>query len=104
MLRSFDYAAYSALHKVGKVHPDALERLEPWARIWQAWMSAEFLKAYRETAVDASCRPTRPRPASCSTSSGSKKPCSNSDTSWTIGRTGSGSPCMGILHLIRSGE
>ena len=28
MLRSFDYVAYSSLDKVGKVHPDALERLE----------------------------------------------------------------------------
>ena len=51
MLRSFDYVAYSALDKVGKVHPDALERLEPWARIWQAWMSATFLKSYREVAA-----------------------------------------------------
>ena len=51
MLRSFDYVAYSALDKVGKVHPDALERLEPWARIWQAWMSATFLKDYRQTAA-----------------------------------------------------
>ena len=51
MLRSFDYAAYSALDRVAKVHPDALERLEPWARIWQAWTSSEFLKAYRRVAA-----------------------------------------------------
>ena len=50
MLRSFDYAADNALHKAGKVHPDALEQMDPWARIWRAWMSAEFLKAYRGTA------------------------------------------------------
>ena len=29
---------------------EALERLEPWAKIWRSWMSAEFLKAYREVA------------------------------------------------------
>ena len=51
MLRSFDYAAYNALYKVAQVHPDALDRLEPWARIWRTWMSAEFLKVYREVAA-----------------------------------------------------
>ena len=51
MLRSFDYAAYSSLYKIAKVHPDALERLEPWARIWQAWMSSGFLTAYRKVAA-----------------------------------------------------
>ena len=51
MLRSFDYTAYSALYKVGKVHPDALERLEPWAKIWRSWMSAEFLRSYRRIAT-----------------------------------------------------
>ena len=50
MLRSFDYAADSALHRAGKVHPDALERLDPWAKIWRSWMSSEFFKAYREAA------------------------------------------------------
>ena len=51
MLRSFDYAAYSALYQAAKVHPDALERLEPWAKIWRSWMSAAFLKSYREVAA-----------------------------------------------------
>ena len=50
MLRSFDYAADNALNKAGQVHPDALERLNPWTKIWRAWMSAEFLKAYRSIA------------------------------------------------------
>ena len=62
MLRSIHYAAYVALDKIAKVHPDALERLEPWARIWQAWTSAEFLKAYRRVAaplLPADPAPTR---------------------------------------------
>ncbi|WP_435005430.1 maltose alpha-D-glucosyltransferase [Tundrisphaera lichenicola] len=50
MLRSFDYVAYSALYRIAKVHPDALDRLEPWAKIWRTWMSAEFLKEYRRVA------------------------------------------------------
>jgi maltose alpha-D-glucosyltransferase/alpha-amylase len=52
MVRSFDYAADSALHKAAKVHPDSLDRLQPWAKIWRSWMSAEFLKAYRAAAPD----------------------------------------------------
>ena len=51
MLRSFDYAADNALHKAGLVHPDVLERMDPWTRIWRAWMSAEFLKSYRAVAA-----------------------------------------------------
>ena len=91
MLRSFDYAAYNALYKVAKVHPDALERLEPWAKIWRSWMSAEFLKVYRKP-PRASCRPTPPRPGNCSTCSGWRRPSSSCGTSWTTGPTGSGSP------------
>jgi maltose alpha-D-glucosyltransferase/alpha-amylase len=47
MLRSFQYVADCALHNSTKVHVDALERLEPWSILWRAWISAEFLKAYR---------------------------------------------------------
>ncbi len=50
MLRSFDYAAERALLNSSKVHPEARERLEPWAIIWRDWVSAEFLKVYREVA------------------------------------------------------
>ena len=51
MLRSFDYAAYSGLVRVGKVHPESMTQLEPWARIWQAWISAVFLREYRRVAA-----------------------------------------------------
>ena len=51
MLRSFDYAADLALNESAKVHPDALERLKPWSVLWRSWMSAEFLKAYRQAAT-----------------------------------------------------
>ena len=50
MLRSFSYAAECALHHSSKVHPDALEILEPWSILWRAWISAEFLKVYRRVA------------------------------------------------------
>jgi maltose alpha-D-glucosyltransferase/alpha-amylase len=50
MLRSFHYAAECALFQSAKVHPDALERLEPWSIIWRSWVAAEFFKVYRNLA------------------------------------------------------
>ena len=49
MLRSFSYAAYSGLDAYIQRHPDRQRALEPWARLWQNAVSAEFLRAYRQT-------------------------------------------------------
>ena len=49
MLRSFSYAAYSGLDGYVQRHPDRQRALEPWARLWQNAVSAEFLRAYRQT-------------------------------------------------------
>ncbi len=62
MLRSFHYAAYTALFDqeaegVYASHPEALAALEPWARFWYHWVSAVFLKTYREVANQASFLP-----------------------------------------------
>jgi len=49
MIRSFHYAAYSALlnHEAsGTVRPEDISALEPWARFWYLWVSAVFLRAY----------------------------------------------------------
>jgi maltose alpha-D-glucosyltransferase/alpha-amylase len=49
MLRSFHYAAHSALlnqEASGTVGPEGISALEPWARFWYVWVSAAFLKAY----------------------------------------------------------
>ena len=54
MLRSFSYAAWAALDTYLQRYPDRTKALEPWARLWQNAVSAEFLKAYRHT---ASARP-----------------------------------------------
>jgi maltose alpha-D-glucosyltransferase/alpha-amylase len=35
-------------------------RLEPWARLWDRSVSAEFLRAYRESAHDAAFLPRAP--------------------------------------------
>jgi maltose alpha-D-glucosyltransferase / alpha-amylase len=57
MLRSFSYAAYAGLITFTTRHPESLDRLEPWARLWERCASAEFLRAYRETAQGAKFLP-----------------------------------------------
>jgi maltose alpha-D-glucosyltransferase/alpha-amylase len=49
MLRSFHYAAYSALiamEKQGMVQPESQPYLDSWANFWYVWVSADFLKIY----------------------------------------------------------
>jgi maltose alpha-D-glucosyltransferase / alpha-amylase len=53
MIRSFDYAAFTALlharHR-GLVHPEHLPVLEPWARYWYRFTAAIFLASWLEHA------------------------------------------------------
>jgi trehalose synthase-fused probable maltokinase len=46
MLRSFSYAAYAALFEDAAGRAGEVDRLEPWARAWQAWVGGAFLKGY----------------------------------------------------------
>ena len=48
MLRSFSYAAFSALMQYSSRRPGDFEQLEPWARLWEQSVGAAFLRAYRE--------------------------------------------------------
>jgi maltose alpha-D-glucosyltransferase/alpha-amylase len=62
MIRSFHYAAYTALFKQEAAggyasHPEARAALELWARVWYLWVSATFLRTYREVASKASFLP-----------------------------------------------
>ncbi|MBI1257157.1 MAG: maltose alpha-D-glucosyltransferase [Chloroflexi bacterium] len=60
MLRSFHYAAYSALPGYGVqsfCREEDFAALEPWARFWQIWTSVAFLKSYMETAAPANLLP-----------------------------------------------
>ncbi len=62
MLRSFHYAAWSALYDqverdIFAEPDDAVAALEPWAQLWTAWVSAAFLRSYLETAQGASFLP-----------------------------------------------
>ena len=49
MLRSFSYAAYSALDLYVQRRPDSQRTLEPWTRMWQNAVCTSFLTAYRQT-------------------------------------------------------
>jgi maltose alpha-D-glucosyltransferase/alpha-amylase len=53
MLRSFSYGAYGTLINYTARHPEDLARLEPWAQLWERFVAAEFLRAYRDTAQGA---------------------------------------------------
>ncbi|MGE0683893.1 MAG: maltose alpha-D-glucosyltransferase [Candidatus Binatia bacterium] len=55
MLRSFHYAAYTALFDQvnrGAInsHPGGIAALEPWVQLWHVWASAAFLGAYFDKA------------------------------------------------------
>lgn len=46
MIRSFGYAAYAGLFAHTASRRGEFARLEPWARIWQTWTTAAFLRGY----------------------------------------------------------
>jgi maltose alpha-D-glucosyltransferase/alpha-amylase len=46
MLRSFSYAALTGLGAATATRPEDVERLAPWADLWETWISAAFLRAY----------------------------------------------------------
>ena len=50
MLRSFSYAAFSALMKYSSRRPEDFHRLEPWAHLWEQSVASAFLRAYCEFA------------------------------------------------------
>jgi maltose alpha-D-glucosyltransferase/alpha-amylase len=56
-LRSFSYAAYGTLINYTARHPEDLARLEPWAHLWERFVAAEFLRAYRDAACGAAFLP-----------------------------------------------
>jgi len=65
MLRSFDYAAYTALFssaEKGVIREEDVAVLEPWARFWRQWMSSAFLRAYLPPVSGAGLVPADPDP------------------------------------------
>jgi trehalose synthase-fused probable maltokinase len=62
MVRSFQYAAYSALfEQMGRVPLDSemQETAEGWAAFWTAWISATYLQAYFDTAGECAFVPAQ---------------------------------------------
>ena len=57
MLRSFSYAAFSALTRYTTRRPEDFAQLESWARLWERSVSSEFLRAWRGTVGDSSIVP-----------------------------------------------
>jgi maltose alpha-D-glucosyltransferase/alpha-amylase len=53
MIRSLAYASYSSLIGYTARRPEDWESLEPWARLWERSMGAEFLRAWRSTVQNA---------------------------------------------------
>ncbi|HSU89603.1 MAG TPA: putative maltokinase, partial [Terriglobia bacterium] len=54
MLRSFHYAAYTSLFGhlgSANVRPEDLAAVEPWARLWNVWVSSTYLDSYLEHAA-----------------------------------------------------
>ncbi len=46
MIRSFSYAALTAVGAVTQNRPEDARRLSPWADFWETWISASFLRSY----------------------------------------------------------
>jgi maltose alpha-D-glucosyltransferase / alpha-amylase len=60
MLRSFSYAAFSALMKYASRRPEDFQRLEPWAHLWEQSVSSAFLRTYCEFARGVDVVPSEP--------------------------------------------
>jgi maltose alpha-D-glucosyltransferase/alpha-amylase len=59
MLRSFSYAALTGLNAATQARPEDLERLAPWADVWETWVGATFLRAYLAATRGAAFLPSR---------------------------------------------
>src|SRR3984885_3311549 len=60
MLRSFSYAAFSALMKYSSRRPEDFQRLEPWAHLWEQSVASAFLRTYCEFARGVEVVPSEP--------------------------------------------
>jgi maltose alpha-D-glucosyltransferase/alpha-amylase len=56
MIRSFNYAALTKLSDRA-VRPEDAAQLRPWARFWNLWVSAEFLKGFFQAVRHADFMP-----------------------------------------------
>ena len=61
MMRSFGYAAMTAVSAATVTRPEDAERLEPWATLWETWVDAAFLRSYLQASDRAGVLPADPR-------------------------------------------
>jgi maltose alpha-D-glucosyltransferase/alpha-amylase len=59
MLRSFSYAVLTALGAATKMRPEDLERLWPWAEMWETAVKANFLRSYFAATYHGAFLPSR---------------------------------------------
>jgi maltose alpha-D-glucosyltransferase/alpha-amylase len=60
MVRSFGYAAYAGLFGATASRRFEFERMEPWARIWETWITGAFLRGYFAAAGNSLFIPALP--------------------------------------------
>jgi maltose alpha-D-glucosyltransferase/alpha-amylase len=60
MLRSFSYAATAGLLAFERRQPGSVPAFEPWALLWERWISAAFLGAYRRMLAESPLLPQGP--------------------------------------------
>jgi maltose alpha-D-glucosyltransferase/alpha-amylase len=58
MLRSFSYAALTGLGAATQTRPEDIQRLAPWADVWETWVGATFVRAYRAATRNAAFLPS----------------------------------------------
>jgi maltose alpha-D-glucosyltransferase/alpha-amylase len=57
MIRSFHYAAYTALAREAEARSENPAEFEPWVLYWYLWVSAAFLRSYVESSEGAPFMP-----------------------------------------------
>ena len=57
MVRSFHYAAFTALHSGASARPEDVPLLQPWAELWYRYVAGIFLVSYLDTVGNASFVP-----------------------------------------------
>jgi maltose alpha-D-glucosyltransferase/alpha-amylase len=61
MIRSFHYASHAAMAVQAQgASPAGSLALEPWRRLWQAWVGVNFVRGYLDTARKAAFVPRDP--------------------------------------------
>jgi maltose alpha-D-glucosyltransferase/alpha-amylase len=60
MMRSFSYAAYTALMRFTETKMEDYEKLKQWSICWERWVCGVFLTEYFSMVADAKFIPTDP--------------------------------------------